>query len=76
MLLFLVIAVLLLSRRRWYGYCYHPYGGYPQYRDYPAYPPNEYGYVWNGYTWQARYPGAPYPAGYAYPYGYRHRPYR
>lgn len=55
----LILLVLLLTRRRCWGYCgyYHPYGYYPPYP-----------YAYGAYTpydpyWRARY--------YGYGYGYR-----
>ncbi|GAA3753520.1 hypothetical protein [Terriglobus aquaticus] len=66
MLLFLVILFLLLHRRRWYGYGYYPYWGYPQYRGYGPYGPSYNGYVWNGYAWQPQYGPAYYRGGYGY----------
>ena len=55
-MLCLILIVLLLSRRCWCGYRYHPYyyGAYPYpYGSYTPYDP----------YWRARYPG--------YWYGYR-----
>ena len=74
MLLFIVIVLLVLHRRRWYGY--NPYWHNAHYRGYGPYGPPYSGHIWNGYTWQpnysAQYGYGPYCAD---PYGYYRRPY-